>query len=339
MSDSYPDEVTASAAEHGERTAEGDRAAGDVRTPGDSRTAQDERTTADVERTPLVEPAAPPSHDGADEGRVTGATVAPGADTADASPSGQPTTETEPSANHPKRPPIIHIENVHKSYLMGKEAVPALRGVSLDICDGDMACLMGPSGSGKTTLLNIVGGLDEPGRGHVAIDGNDVVKMSEEKLARMRLERIGFVFQTFNLLNNFTALENVEAPMVLLKKLGRKERRQRALDLLEEVGLSDRIDHYPSELSGGQQQRVAIARALANDPSIIIGDEMTGDLDSETGFEIMKLVRKLNERDGKTIVYVTHDPRMAEFADYTVHLLDGVVVTRKQDPVRKLLDV
>jgi putative ABC transport system ATP-binding protein len=235
--------------------------------------------------------------------------------------------------------PIIRIDHVHKSYLMGKEAVPALRGVSLEVLRGEMVCLMGPSGSGKTTLLNIVGGLDEPGRGHVAIDGHDIVAMSEEQLARLRLERMGFVFQTFNLLNNFTALENVEAPMVLLGALSRKARRERALQLLDAVGLGDRIEHYPSELSGGQQQRVAIARALANDPTILIGDEMTGDLDSQTGFEIMALVRELNRRDGKTVVYVTHDPRMAEFADYTVHLLDGVIVARELDPVRELTRV
>jgi putative ABC transport system ATP-binding protein len=233
--------------------------------------------------------------------------------------------------------PIIKIENVHKSYLMGKEAVPALRGVSLDIMPGEMVCLMGPSGSGKTTLLNIVGGLDEPGRGHVSIAGNNIISMSEEKLARLRLERIGFVFQTFNLLNNFTAVENVESPIVLLKRLSKAERRKRARDLLSAVGLADREDHYPSELSGGQQQRVAIARALANDPEILIGDEMTGDLDSQTGFEIMELVRDLNQREGKTVVYVTHDPRMAEYADYTVHLLDGQMVAREKDPVRSLV--
>jgi putative ABC transport system ATP-binding protein len=236
-------------------------------------------------------------------------------------------------------PPIIHVENVHKSYLMGKEAVPALRGVTLDVPSGAMVCLMGPSGSGKTTLLNIVGGLDEPGRGHVMIAGRDVVSMSEEQLARLRLEQIGFVFQTFNLLNNFTALENVEAPMVLLGRLSRTERRARALALLARVGLSDRTEHYPGELSGGQQQRVAIARALANDPSIIIGDEMTGDLDSQTGFEIMAVVRELNRNEGKTVVFVTHDPRMSEFADYTIHMLDGVVVEPQMDPVRSLVDV
>jgi putative ABC transport system ATP-binding protein len=237
------------------------------------------------------------------------------------------------------RPPIIQIDNIHKSYLMGKEAVPALRGVSLHVQAGEMVCLMGPSGSGKTTLLNIVGGLDEPGRGHVAIDGADVVAMSEEGLARLRLEKIGFVFQTFNLLNNFTAVENVETPMVLLGKLKARERREHAERLLQAVGLGDRLDHYPSELSGGQQQRVAVARAMANAPTILIGDEMTGDLDSQTGFEIMQLVRDLNRNEGMTVVFVTHDPRMAAYADYTVHLLDGVIVDRSADPVEGLTAV
>jgi len=247
-----------------------------------------------------------------------------------ASPPGLPATRpaapAAPAA--PGAEPIIRIENVHKSYLMGKEAVPALRGVTLDIQRGEMVCLMGPSGSGKTTLLNIVGGLDEPGRGHVAIDGEDVVSMGEERLARMRLEKIGFIFQTFNLLTNFTAHENIEAPMVLLGRRSKAERRARAAELLASVGLSDRAEHFPSELSGGQQQRVAIARALANDPAIIIGDEMTGDLDSATGFEIMALVRELNQTKGTTVVYVTHDPRMADYADYTIHLLDGMLVDR-----------
>jgi ABC-type lipoprotein export system ATPase subunit len=250
------------------------------------------------------------------------------------------TAESVPQGTSPvTEDVIIRIENIHKSYLMGKEAVPALRGVSLAIQRGDMVCLMGPSGSGKTTLLNIVGGLDEPGRGHVAIDGADVVSMGEEKLARLRLEKIGFVFQTFNLLNNFTALENVEAPMVLLGGRSKRERRERATELLAAVGLGDRAEHFPSELSGGQQQRVAIARALANDPAIVIGDEMTGDLDSKTGFEVMEVVRDLNQRQGKTIVYVTHDPRMAAYADYTVHLLDGVIVARDEDPQATLARV
>lgn len=220
---------------------------------------------------------------------------------------------------------IILVDNIHKSYLMGKEAVPALRGVTIQVRRGEMLCLMGPSGSGKTTLLNLLGGLDEPGRGHIVIDGENLVGMKEEQVARLRLRKMGFIFQTFNLLGNFTAFENVEAPMVLAGRLKRKERKTRAAMLLEQVGLADRMDHYPSELSGGQQQRVAIARALANDPPIIIGDEMTGDLDSETGFEVMRLIRQLNREQGKTVIYVTHDPRMADFADRVINMLDGVI--------------
>jgi putative ABC transport system ATP-binding protein len=217
--------------------------------------------------------------------------------------------------------PIISVENIHKSYLMGKEAVPALRGVSLDIEPGDFVCLMGPSGSGKTTLLNIIGGLDEPSRGHVTVDGENLVAMSENKLARLRLQKMGFVFQNYNLLANFTARENVEAPMVLAK-VGRRERKERTLSLLERVDLADRAHHYPGELSGGQQQRVAVARALANNPPILIGDEVTGDLDSESGLAIMRLLAELNE-EGMTIVFVTHDPRMAEFARRLIHIYDG----------------
>ena len=217
--------------------------------------------------------------------------------------------------------PIIVVDNIHKSYLMGKEAVPALRGVSLEIQKGEFVCLMGPSGSGKTTLLNVVGGLDEPSRGHLIVDGQNLVSLNENELARLRLEKMGFIFQNYNLLSNFTAQENVEAPMVLAN-VPRKERQERATKLLERVGLGDRTHHYPSELSGGQQQRVAIARALANNPPILIGDEMTGDLDSETGFAIMRLIKELNQ-EGMTIVFVTHDPRMAEFAGRVVELQDG----------------
>jgi putative ABC transport system ATP-binding protein len=220
--------------------------------------------------------------------------------------------------------PIIIVDNIHKSYLMGKEAVPALRGVSLDIHPGEFVCLMGPSGSGKTTLLNIVGGLDEPSRGHVLVQGENLVALSENKLALLRLEKMGFIFQNYNLLANFTAQENVEAPMVLAH-MGRKERKKRSMELLERVGLGDRAHHYPSELSGGQQQRVAIARALANDPPILIADEMTGDLDSETGFAIMELASQLN-KEGMTIVFVTHDPRMAGFATRVVELRDGKIL-------------
>jgi len=220
--------------------------------------------------------------------------------------------------------PIIVVDDIHKSYLMGKEAVPALRGVSMEIQREEFVCLMGPSGSGKTTLLNIMGGLDEASRGHVIVDGTNLVSMSENKLATLRLQKMGFIFQNYNLLANFTAQENVEAPMVLAK-LGRKARRERSKQLMERVDLADRSHHYPSELSGGQQQRVAIARALANDPPILIADEMTGDLDSETGFAIMELASQLN-KEGMTIVYVTHDPRMAEFAERVIELRDGKIL-------------
>ena len=225
--------------------------------------------------------------------------------------------------------PIIHVENVHKSFLMGKEAVQALRGIDLDVMPGEVVCLMGPSGSGKTTLLNIVGGLEEPSRGHVIVKGQNVVALSEDQLARLRLRTMGFVFQNYNLLANFTALENVESPMALAGLRGRK-RREKAEELLKMVGLSDRSRHYPSELSGGQQQRVAIGRALANDPDILIGDEITGDLDSVTGFEVMELVARLNRERGTTVVYVTHDPRMARYATRLIQIRDGRILSDEE---------
>ncbi len=208
---------------------------------------------------------------------------------------------------------------------MGREAVQALRGVSLTVMRGEIICLMGPSGSGKTTLLNIVGGLEEPSRGHIIVDGENVVALSEDRLSELRLLKMGFVFQNYNLLANFTAQENVEVPMALAG-VGRRKRHQRAETLLASVGLADRAHHYPTELSGGQQQRVAIARALANDPPILIGDEITGDLDSKTGFEVMEIVARLNRERGTTVVYVTHDPRMAKFAHRLVQLRDGRII-------------
>jgi len=220
---------------------------------------------------------------------------------------------------------VVRCENIHKSFLMGKEAVQALRGVSLDVKRGEVVCLMGPSGSGKTTLLNILGGLEEPSRGHVIVDGENVVALSEDRLSELRLVKMGFVFQNYNLLANFTAQENVEVPMALAG-IPKRKRHRKAAELLESVGLSDRAQHYPSELSGGQQQRVAIARALANDPPILIGDEITGDLDSVTGFEVMEIVARLNREQGTTIIYVTHDPRMAKFATRLIQLRDGVIV-------------
>jgi len=228
--------------------------------------------------------------------------------------------------------PIIHVEDVHKSFLMGKEAVQALRGVDLDVMPGEILCLMGPSGSGKTTLLNIIGGLEEPSRGHVIVKGQNVVALSEDRLARLRLTTMGFVFQNYNLLANFTAQENVEAPMALANLRGRK-RHDKATELLDLVGLSDRANHYPSELSGGQQQRVAIARALANDPAILIGDEITGDLDSTTGFEVMSIIARLSQERGTTVVYVTHDPRMAGYATRLIQIRDGKIMDEDEDKV------
>jgi putative ABC transport system ATP-binding protein len=223
--------------------------------------------------------------------------------------------------------PLIQVDNVHKSFLMGKEAVLALRGVSLEVQRGEIVCLMGPSGSGKTTLLNIIGGLEEPSRGHVIVDGENVVALSEDRLSALRLTKMGFVFQNYNLLANFTAQENVEVPLALTG-MNRRARRRKAEQLLERVGLGDRAKHYPSELSGGQQQRVAIARALANDPPILIGDEITGDLDSQTGFEVMEVIAQLNREQGVTVIYVTHDPRMAKFATRLIQLRDGQIAER-----------
>jgi putative ABC transport system ATP-binding protein len=220
---------------------------------------------------------------------------------------------------------IVQLEDVHKSFVMGKEAVLALRGVTLDVKRGEIVCLMGPSGSGKTTLLNILGGLDTPSRGHITVDGENVVSLSEEKLADLRLRKMGFVFQNFNLLAGFTALENVMVPMVLLNKRDPKH----AQELLKLVGLGDRMNHYPSELSGGQQQRVAIARALANDPPLVIGDEMTGDLDTATSYEVMNLIGQLNKDRGTTVVYVTHDPRMSNYAHRTINMRDGLVIEQQ----------
>ena len=228
--------------------------------------------------------------------------------------------------------PLIHVKNVHKSFLMGKEAVQALRGVSLDVTAGEIVCLMGPSGSGKTTLLNIIGGLEEPSRGHVSVDGEDIVALSEDALSEMRLNKMGFIFQSYNLLANFTAQENVEVPMAL-NGLNGRGRRNKAKQLLENVGLADRASHYPSELSGGQQQRVAVARALANDPPVLIGDEITGDLDSATGFEVMEIVGQLNRERGTTIVYVTHDPRMSKFAGRLIQLRDGRITEDNTTPL------
>jgi putative ABC transport system ATP-binding protein len=218
---------------------------------------------------------------------------------------------------------MIDIENITKVYQMGETEVRALNGVSLKIEDGDWAAITGPSGSGKSTLMAILGCLDSPTSGTYHLDGTDVAKMRDDQLAAVRNKKIGFVFQQFNLLARTSALENVELPLLYS---GFNHRREKAQAALEAVGLGDRITHHPNELSGGQQQRVAIARALVTEPSIILADEPTGNLDSKTGKEIMALFAQLHRERGITVIFVTHDPTIAANAHRVIHLMDGVVV-------------
>lgn len=220
----------------------------------------------------------------------------------------------------------VQAENVHKSYLMGATAVGALRGVDLTVKTGEFVALMGPSGCGKTTLLNLIGAIDLPSRGSIHVDGVDLLQLTEDQLADLRRDRIGMVFQFYNLIPTLTACENVEIPMQF-KGVAPHARRARALALLERVGLKDRADHKPSELSGGEQQRVSIARSLANQPALILLDEPTGDLDSATGSEIITLLRDLNEREKVTLVIATHDSSIAEQSSRVIRLRDGRVDT------------
>ena len=217
---------------------------------------------------------------------------------------------------------LIVVENLHKTYLLGTTAVAALRGVDLKIDKGDFVDIMGPSGSGKTTLLNLIGGLDTPTRGKIFLEGRNISMLNDNDLAEIRKERIGFVFQFYNLLPQMTALENVMVPLHFSGKLSKRGKRKKALDLLRLVGLEERAHHTPSELSGGEQQRVAIARAFSNDPALIILDEPTGDLDSKTGVMILNLLRDLNRR-GATFVAVSHDAAVSEFATRVFHMRDG----------------
>jgi putative ABC transport system ATP-binding protein len=218
---------------------------------------------------------------------------------------------------------MIEIKNVTKVYQMGQVEVHALRGVSLRIDPGECLTIMGPSGSGKSTLMNVLGCLDSPTEGSYYLHGQNVSLLSDTKLARIRNREIGFVFQTFNLLPRTSALRQVELPL-MYAGVGTRERRNRAQEALEAVGLGDRMGHKPDELSGGQQQRVAIARALVTDPSIIMADEPTGNLDTQSGEEILRIFKQLNSR-GITIIFVTHDPEIAEHGSRTIHIRDGLV--------------
>jgi putative ABC transport system ATP-binding protein len=218
---------------------------------------------------------------------------------------------------------ILEIRELKRDFIMGSETVHALRGISFDVNTGEFVTIMGSSGSGKTTLLNILGCLDKPSIGDYFLDGVDVKKLSRDELAQLRNHKIGFVFQAYNLLPRTTALENVELPLLYNREVSAAERRERAINALEAVKLADRHDHTPSQLSGGQQQRVAIARALVNEPVMILADEATGNLDSRTSYEIMALMQELNTQQGKTIVFVTHEPDIASFSGRTIQLRDG----------------
>lgn len=219
---------------------------------------------------------------------------------------------------------LIRLKDIFKSYSLGKTVVRALNGISLEISRGEYVALMGPSGSGKSTLMHILGCLDTPDAGSYFFDGTDTARFNDRELARLRNRAFGFVFQSFNLLPRLSALANVELPM-LYAGVGRRARINRATELLELVGLGDRLRHKPNELSGGEMQRVAIARALANEPEVILADEPTGNLDSRTGAEIMRLFDRLAE-EGKTVVIVTHDPGIAEHCRRIVRLRDGEIV-------------
>jgi putative ABC transport system ATP-binding protein len=223
--------------------------------------------------------------------------------------------------------PVISVRNLVKTYVVGEVEVRALRGVTLDVDAGEFVAITGPSGSGKSTLMHIVGCLDRPTSGTYVLDGQDVSRMSKDQLAEVRNRKIGFVFQGFNLLSRTTALDNVELPLLYRGKIKTAERRKRAMDALNEVGLGPRADHHPNQLSGGQQQRVAIARALISQPSILLADEPTGNLDSRTSVEVMGIFQRLNQERGITVLLITHEHDIAEYGTRIISCRDGHIVT------------
>src|SRR5438874_2187648 len=220
---------------------------------------------------------------------------------------------------------LVEIQNVHKVYKRDSFEVPVLNGISLSVPQGDFLALMGPSGSGKTTLLNLIAGIDHPTSGKIIVDGKEISNFGETALASWRARHIGFIFQMYNLIPVLSAFENVELPL-LLTKLSKRERREHVETALRIVGLADRMRHYPRQLSGGQEQRVAIARAIVTDPSILVADEPTGDLDAKNAADTLDLLQRLNEEFQKTIIMVTHDPKAAGSARHTLHLEKGVVI-------------
>ena len=237
----------------------------------------------------------------------------------------QASVASQPAPEAEKRQPLVAIHGLSKYYVRGDQVIPVLVDLDLDVYAGEYVALMGPSGSGKSTLLNLIAGIDKPSAGEIRVAGVDIASLSDSDLAHWRSAHVGFIFQFYNLMPVLTAFGNVELPLQLTT-LSRAERRERVETALELVGLTDRATHLPNELSGGQQQRVAIARALITDPTLIVADEPTGDLDRVTAQEILGLLERLNDELGKTIIMVTHDPRAAETAHRLIHLEKGVLV-------------
>ena len=231
--------------------------------------------------------------------------------------------------------PVIKLENVWKIYQLGKVELVALKGISLEVAPGAFVIIMGSSGSGKSTLLNMVGALDSPTRGKVFLKGKDISLLTEDQLSQLRGKTIGFVFQEFNLLPNLTAIENVMLPMIF-QGTPLEKRKEKAKELLISLGLEDRISHQPAELSGGERQRVAIARAFANAPEMVIADEPTGNLDSITGKKIMEVLVDFHQKQGKTVVVVTHDPHIAEYSEEIVNIKDGEIIVNHQQTAKVL---